>query len=774
MENLTYFATAPKGMSDLLTTELTQLGATHVSETRAGAQFQGSMEVVYRACLWSRLANRILLPLATFPAETPEALYDGVKAIDWSAHMSVNQTLAVDANVSASAITHSHYAALKIKDAIVDTFAESHGDRPNVDVDRPDIRVNCYLHRDQAALYLDLSGSSLHQRNYRLQAGQAPLKENLAAALLLRARWPEMVLERGAFVDPMCGSGTLVIEAAMLAADMAPGLGRDYFGFLGWRQHDAELWARLVAEAEQRREVGLKHMPTMLGFDYDRRVLDVARENAQRAGLADHISFAFQDVADFRHDFPPRGLMLTNPPYGRRLAETDELPGIYRALGRMMRSNLKGWNAAVFTEDQALGKHLGIRAGKLHTLFNGAIACKLIHFSVEPSQFYRDARLPRRARPEDLSDQALMFKNRLEKNLKQLSRWVRRESVSCYRLYDADLPDYAAAIDIYCGSRRGDETSGGDSQGGRSPAGESPEADSPWAKAIEAKAAATKAAEVRAPVVAEPFVPEQWVCVQEYAAPQTIDAEKAKLRTSELLTIVQQVLGTDDDHLFYKTRARQRGEKQYERLATERRFHQVSEGASQFLVNFEDYLDTGLFLDHRPIRQRIYQEAREKTFLNLFAYTGAVTVQAALGGALSSTTVDMSQTYLDWARRNFQLNGLNEDSHQLVQADCLQWLSRARPGEHYDLIFLDPPTFSNSKRMAQTFDVQVDHGVLIRQAMGLLRPDGVLYFSTNMRNFKLDENLQTLFSAKNISAETIPPDFKRRQNIHHCWAIRAN
>lgn len=748
MENLSYFATAPKGMSDLLTAELTQLGATHVSETRAGAQFQGPIEVAYRACLWSRLANRILLPLVTFPADSPEALYNGVKAIDWAAHLSVNQTLAVDANVSASVITHSHYAALKIKDAIVDTFAESHGERPNVDVDRPDVRVNCYLHRDQAALYLDLSGSSLHQRNYRLQAGQAPLKENLAAALLLRARWPEMFEERGAFVDPMCGSGTLAIEAAMLAADMAPGLGRDYFGFLGWRQHDAELWTSLLAEAEQRREHGLTRMPTILAFDNDRRVLDLARENAHRAGLADHISFAFQDVADFRHDFPPRGLLLTNPPYGRRLAETDELPGIYRALGRMLRSNLKGWNAAVFTEDQALGKHLGIRAGKLHTLYNGAIACKLIHFSIEESQFYRDARLPRRARPEDLSDQALMFKNRLEKNLKQLSRWVRRDSISCYRVYDADLPDYAAAIDIYRASPAVGEASQSSAT----------KQQTPWAKATGAS---------------DRIASEQWVCVQEYAAPQSIDAEKAKLRTSELLTVVQQVLGSDDDHLFYKTRARQRGEKQYERLASERRFHQVAEGEGRFWVNFEDYLDTGLFLDHRPIRQRISQEIEGKTLLNLFAYTGAVTVQAALGGALSSTTVDMSQTYLDWARRNFALNEISEDAHELVQADCLQWLVRAKTAKRYDVIFLDPPTFSNSKRMVQTFDVQVDHGVLIRQAMALLAPQGTLYFSTNMRNFKLDEDLQSLFHARNISAETIPADFKRRQNIHHCWSICA-
>jgi 23S rRNA (guanine2445-N2)-methyltransferase / 23S rRNA (guanine2069-N7)-methyltransferase len=728
MENPTYFATAPKGMPDLLVAELESLGATNVLETRAGAQFEGSMEVVYRACLWSRLANRILLPLKTFSADSPEALYKGVREIDWSAHLGVNQTLAVDANVSSSKITHSHYAALKIKDAIVDGFAVLHGDRPNVDVDRPNIRINCYLHRDQAALYLDLSGTSLHQRNYRLEAGQAPLKENLAAALLLRARWPEIAADKGAFVDPMCGSGTLVIEAAMLAADIAPGLGRDYFGFLGWRQHDAALWDSLVKEASQRREIGLLRLPPLFGFDIDRRVLEQARDNAKRAGLEGKLAFAYQDIEHFRHSFPAHGLAVTNPPYGRRLAETNELPRLYHSLGTMLKTHLRGWKAALFTEDQALGKHLGLRADKLHTLYNGAIACKLIHFTIEESHFYRDARLPRRVKPAELSEQACMFRNRLEKNLKQTSKWARREGVSCFRVYDADLPDYAAAIDVY----RRAEASG-----------------------------ATSPAEVA----------EQWVCIQEYAAPQTIDADKVELRTRELVTAAQIVLGVDDDHLFYKTRARQRGESQYERLATERRFHEVAEGQCRFWVNFEDYLDTGLFLDHRPIRQRIAQEARGKKFLNLFAYTGAVTIHAAQGGAASTTTVDMSQTYLDWARRNLQLNGLDQKVHQLVQADCLQWLSQQREEAGYDLIFLDPPTFSNSKRMAESFDVQQDHGRLIRQAMRLLRPNGILYFSTNLRNFKFDDDIQTIFAAKNISGETIPQDFKRRQNIHHCWRL---
>jgi 23S rRNA (guanine2445-N2)-methyltransferase / 23S rRNA (guanine2069-N7)-methyltransferase len=714
-----YFATAPQGMTDLLAAELLQLGAVDVKETRAGAEFEGTLEMAYRACLWSRLANRILMPLASFPAETPEALYDGVRTIDWSSHLGVQQTLAVDANVSTGKITHSHYAALKVKDAIVDSFSERGGERPSVDVEHPDIRVNCYIHRDQASLYLDLSGTSLHQRNYRLEGGQAPLKENLAAALLLRSRWPEIAANRGAFVDLMCGSGTLVIEAALMAADIAPGLNRPHYGFLHWQGHQRMMWERLVAEARYRRDKGIGKLPPLIGFDHDRRVLALARQNADRAGLGAHVTFVSQDLHSFRHDFGQTGLMLTNPPYGRRLADSGELPALYKALGDVMKTHLKGWQGAVFTEDQALGKHIGIRANKLHTLYNGAIVCKLIHFSIEEDQFFRDDRLPRRIAETALSDQAVMFRNRLDKNLKQVRKWAQREQVSCYRIYDADLPDYAAAIDLYHNAADPDEV---------------------------------------------------WACVQEYEAPATIDPQKARIRTRELVSIVQTALGLADDHLFYKTREKKRGDAQYTRQAHEQHFHTVQEGAARLLVNFTDYLDTGLFLDHRPLRARLFREAKGKTFLNLFAYTGAATVQAALGGAVTTTTVDMSRTYIDWTRRNLELNSLGPEHHHLIQADCVTWLPQQKAAR-YDLILLDPPTFSNSARMDQPFDVQKDHVRLIREASRLLRPGGTLYFSTNLRHFKLAAEVREAFNVREISSETIPFDFKRRQNIHHCWTI---
>ncbi|MCB1646356.1 MAG: bifunctional 23S rRNA (guanine(2069)-N(7))-methyltransferase RlmK/23S rRNA (guanine(2445)-N(2))-methyltransferase RlmL [Pseudomonadales bacterium] len=718
----TYFATAPLGMTDLLEQEINQLGASACQASRAGVSFDGDIETAYRVCLWSRIANRVLLPLASFAADTPEALYDGVKAIDWQAHLSSRETLAVDANISSSAMTHTQYAALRVKDAIVDQFSERFGKRPNVDVNAPDVRINCYIHKDEATIYLDLSGNSLHQRNYRLAIGQAPLKENLAAAILLRARWPEISGHGGALVDPMCGSGTLLIEGLMMAADIAPGLDRTYWGFSGWKGHKPAIWERLLAEANYRRTRGLENIPLICGSDADERVVGLARENAERAGLADYIHFTVQDV----HHYQPEaagltpestGLIVTNPPYGRRLAETGELPAIYAALGATLKRCFVGWQVSVFTEDQKLGHHLGMRSQKVNSLYNGAIPCKLMHYLVDEKNYYRYERLPKRLAADALSEQAQGFRNRLQKNLKQLRKWARQEDVTNYRVYDADLPDYSAAVDVYSDV-----------------------------------------------VVSDLY----WVVIQEYEAPATIDPQKARTRTFELVTVVQEIFGVPDERLFYKQRTRQRGDAQYEKLSEERHFHIVREGVCKLWVNFEDYLDTGLFLDHRPVRSRIGQEAAGKDFLNLFAYTGAATVQAAMGGARSTTTVDMSKTYLAWAQRNLALNNLPDNGHQLVQADCIEWV-RLQAQQSYDLIFLDPPTFSNSKRMKQNFDVQRDHVALVSATLRLLRPGGTLYFSNNQRNFRLDGQLAEQTGAVNLSRESVPFDFRRRQNIHHLW-----
>ena len=296
MKTYTFFATAAKGIETLLLEELIALGMAEVKEKRAGVFFRGTLEQGYRACLWSRLANRILLPVAKFHCPTDQALYDQVKHIDWSEHLSLDQSFAIDASLSNSALRHSQYAALKAKDAIADFFRERTGERPSVQPERPDLQINLYVNNDEAQVYIDLSGESLHQRGYRTRGSAAPLKENLAAAILYRASWLEIYEAQGAFVDLMCGSGTLPIEAAMMACDIAPGLNRDYFGFKGWRQHDESIWQDLKKEANRRRAEGLENAPLVFGFDHHRGTLEKALIHVRQAGLEDIVKIDYQDV----------------------------------------------------------------------------------------------------------------------------------------------------------------------------------------------------------------------------------------------------------------------------------------------------------------------------------------------------------------------------------------------------------------------------------------------------------------------------------------------
>jgi len=729
MKSLQLYATAPKALEGILANELRGLGAAEVNEKMAGVSFQGDLALAYRVCLWSRVANRVFLALDSFPVRSQQDLYAGVQRTDWSRHLSADASLAVSFNAKNSpAIKHTHFGAQKVKDAIVDQLRAKFGLRPSVDTERPAIRVNIYLHNDVAQLSLDLSGDSLHKRGFRDVAITAPIKENLAAAILLRAGWPQIAAQGGTLLDPMCGSGTLLMEGALMAADIAPGLRRDYFGFLGWQQHDAVLWQTLLEEAEQRRAAGLAKLPVIAGFDQDRRTVATALQHIENAGLAGKIHVEKRDIADAAsaESWPP-GLIVCNPPYGERLGDEAETAALYRRFGEVLKQRFVGWRAAMIISNPELGFRLGLRSQRPVTLFNAALECKLLRFHIEEKAFFepkaksqqeRIESINRRAQTEPQDPQAEMFGNRLRKNLKKLSKWLAQNDVRCYRAYDADLPEYAVAVDVYCG-----ETT--------------------------------------------------WVNVQEYESPKSIDPAKANLRLTGAMAEIPKVMQIPTDQVFLKVRRKQKASDQYEKLGERGCYHVVEEGGCKFWVNFEDYLDTGLFLDHRPIRLLIQQQAAGKRFLNLFAYTGSATVHAAVGGAVSSVTVDMSNTYLDWAGRNFELNGIR-GGHKLVRADCVQWLAEqaaARNKPQFDLIFLDPPTFSNSKKMEAVFDVQRDHVQLIRNALALLAPGGILYFSTNFRRFKMDEQALTGVTLQDISAATIPEDFARDPKIHYCWRI---
>lgn len=739
------YATAPKALEGILANEIRSLGGQNVKEKLAGVAFDGDLALAYRVCLWSRVANRVFLPLSSFEVKSQQDLYDGVKRINWFEHMKPDDSLAVSfSSKNSPAINNTHFGAQKVKDAIVDQMRAKFNKRPSVDTERPSLRVNVYLHNDLAQLSLDLSGESLHKRGFRDVSIAAPIKENLAAAILLRAGWPAIAEQGGTLLDPMCGSGTMLLEGALIAADIAPGLQRDYFGFLGWKKHDAALWQSLLDEARVRRDAGLAKLPTIVGFDQDRRTVATALQHVENAGLSGKIHIEKRDIADAAAaESWPKGLIACNPPYGERLGDEAETAALYRRFGEVLKQRFAGWQAAMIISDPELGFRLGIRSQKPITLFNGALECKLLRFNIEEKAFFepkaksqqeRAESIWRRAQVEQPDPQAEMFGNRLRKNLKKLTKWAKQNQVSCYRLYDADLPEYAVAVDLYQGEAY--------------------------------RSQLTPHANISADE-------QLWVNVQEYESPKSVDPAKANQRLAGAMAEIPKVLEIPANQVFLKIRRKQKASDQYEKQGDSGRFHVVEEGGCKFWVNFEDYLDTGLFLDHRPMRLRIQQEAKGKRFLNLFAYTGSATVHAALGGAVASVTVDMSNTYLDWAKRNFELNNIRGD-HKLVRADCPKWLAeqaalKNRP--QFDLIFLDPPTFSNSKKMDEAFDIQSDHVALLKNAAALLASGGVLYFSTNFRRFKLDREALAGLNFEDISAATIPEDFARDQKIHYCWRI---
>lgn len=696
------FASTARGLEELLKTELEGLGATDCQVVQGGVHFQGDTRLLYQSLMWSRLASRIMLPLGECRVYSDLDLYLGVQAIPWTEMFNPGATFAVHFSGVNDEIRNSQYGALKVKDAIVDSFTRKNLPRPNVDRESPDLRINVWLNKETAHISLDLSGEGLHLRGYRDGTGMAPIKENLAAAIVMRSGW----VPGTPLLDPMCGSGTLLIEAAMLATDRAPGLHRGHWGFGGWAQHDDAIWKEVKAEAQTRARQGLAaYESRFYGSDVDARVIERARRNARRAGIGELIDFDVKDVAQLNNPLPkgPYGTVISNPPYGERLESEPALIALHSLLGRIMKSQFGGWNLSVFSASPELLSCLQLRADKQFKAKNGPLDCVQKNYHLAESEGGKPAMLA-----ED-------FANRLRKNLKKFEKWARQEGIECYRLYDADLPEYNVAIDRYA----------------------------------------------------------DWVVVQEYAPPKTVDAHKARQRLFDIIAATIAVLDMAPNKLVLKTRERQKGKNQYQKMAEKGDFIEVQEYNARLWVNPTDYLDTGLFLDHRIARRMLGQMSKGKDFLNLFSYTGSASVHAGLGGARSTTTVDMSRTYLEWAERNLRLNGLTGRAHRLMQADVLGWLREST--EQFDLIFIDPPTFSNSKRMEDAFDVQRDHIRLMTDLKRLLRKGGTIMFSNNKRGFRMDhDGLAALgLKAQEISQKTLSQDFARNRQIHNCWLITA-
>jgi putative N6-adenine-specific DNA methylase len=371
-----YFATCARGLESVLACELRDLGAAAVEPGRGGVGFRGDRALLYRANLWLRTAVRVLWPVLEAHVESPEELYDAVRRVDWSQYLTPEHTLAVDCNVRDSHLTHSRYAALKTKDAICDQFVERMGRRPSVDVDEPMVGLNLHVYRDEAVLSLDSSGESLHKRGYRPIQTKAPLNEALAAALVLLSGWrPET-----AFADPLCGSGTLPIEAAWIALRRPPGLTRRRFGFQGWMDFDVALWAGLRDEA--RRGVGKRLAAPVVGSDVRGDAVAFSVGNARAAGIGHLVRFEVRDVRDFRPPDGPPGTIICNPPYGERIGEEKELKGVYRDLGQVLRERCAGWTACVFTGNPRLAAAIDLEPAEQVPLFNGKIPCRLLKYNL--------------------------------------------------------------------------------------------------------------------------------------------------------------------------------------------------------------------------------------------------------------------------------------------------------------------------------------------------------------------------------------------------------
>lgn len=778
------------GLEAVVARELEQLGYVSRGVSTGRVLFTGDHRAIVDANLWLRSADRVLVRLGAFPVgggdEGFEALFQGVKAIAWEDWIGRDAAFPVAGRCVRSKITSEPAAQRTTKKAIVERLQKAYGRMgapAHLPETGPTVQVEVSILNDVATLTIDTSGVGLHKRGYREGTpGEAALKETLAAGLVQLSVWrPGRPL-----VDPFCGSGTIAIEAAMIGRNIAPGLDRG-FDAERWiagadserRLIEPELW--LDAREDARSQMINERLdPVIHASDISDDALAIARQNAREAGVEHDIQVIRRDFADLSttKDY---GVVVTNPPYGVRLGDERELDRLYARMPVVFRK-LPTWTFHIFTGRLDLEKLFGQPASRRRKMYNSKIECCLFTYlgpkppslgprsevdvgtddhdavEAEPAEHEAEADAASVAadeaeRPHEepaepaapaagakerplaapaptfggLRDrdvrEAADFGRCLANNLRHLRKYPSR-GVTCYRVYERDVPDVPLIVDRYEDRYHAAEYERGHS---RTPAQQA-----------------------------------DWFDL--------------------MRTTIAQTAGVPVAHVYMKEKHRQAGLTQHEKIGQARHTFVVSEGQTEafgplkFEVNLSDYIDTGLFLDHRLTRQMVREQARGKRFLNLFCYTGSFTVYAAAGGAKSTTSVDLSNTYLSWAARNLALNGLNQTgNHRFLRSDVLEFLSQhPRPGVEgaYDLVVVDPPTFSNSKSTQRDWEVATMHTDLLRELRPLLAPEAAVYFSTNNRRFVLDEaGLVALgFRVQEISQKTVPPEYRNRR-IHRCWRL---
>ncbi len=728
------FATCGTGLEAILGQELRGLGMDEVRPLTGGVAFSADLERAYTALLWSRVASRILLVLERVEATDSDSLYAGVRDIAWEDVVAPGATIAVNARGTNDQLRDTRYTALRVKDAVCDRLRDERGERPDVDAQHPDLLIQVNLHARRATVYIDLSGTSLENRGYRDAARSSSpfIHETLAAAMLLAADWPARAKRGEILVDSMCAAGTLVIEAALIAGDVAPGITRSTWGFSGWYGHDEESWQAVLDAADARAQAGAREV-VIYATDAREREIACARARAKAAAIASLIEFlpsrdALANAIMCRVD--ARGLFASCLFVSTECLEAT-LPARYAQLAGELLDAKPLEAAVMLVEGQDADAYLGMERTRGYSCMNGSAPCDIALFDLrgDASRAAQVSVRDRRLAVYDVSAQ--QFADRLNKVFKQRRKWASKNGISAYRIYDADLPDYNMAIDLYEGAGK---------DAGR-----------------------------------------RLVHVAEYAPPKNIDAAKAARRMTDALNIASVVLDVSADDIFVKRRVRAKGGSQYaqhDQDMRQRARHVVitQENGLLFEVDLASYLDTGLFLDHRDTRELVGKLAAGKSFLNLFAYTCTASVYAAARGAKFTTSVDLSNTYLQWGERNMELNGLMNSHQEFVRADCVEWVQQTRHTKmRWDLVFVDPPTFSNSAKMrTRGWDVQRDHAELLIGVSRLLTRGGAAVFSCNLRGFKLDrETIERAgVQVVDITDKTIPLDFERHAQVHHCFVLR--
>jgi 23S rRNA (guanine2445-N2)-methyltransferase / 23S rRNA (guanine2069-N7)-methyltransferase len=745
-----FFATCPKGFERLLAAELSSLGLDQVRTLGGQVAFAGNLADAYRACLWSRLASRVMLVLGRIDAHDADALYEGVGGIDWTDHLAAGATLAIDAHGTNAQLRNTQFTAMHSKDAIVDQLHARRGIRPSVDTANPDVTVAVRVSRDRATVALDLSGAPLFRRGYdsfrSRRSPIAPLRGDYAAALLAAGGWYRNCRHGNpALLSLFSGAGTLLVEAATEALDMAPGLLRARWGFDGWAGHDADAWRHLVDEADSRAEAAQGRRVDLLAFETRDGARDSALQLLRSAGV--HVTPTFLEQKDLkklpRTKTPPLAVAdLSWVDLEDAAQESAALAWVGTAA-----PTFPGCSSVVtLCHDDVVDARVGGDPSGATGLFIGQDKGTLRVYDPASLVPATDVvSLPDGRAISVFVPSSDQFAARLRKDARLRRKWARKEDVSCYRVYDSDLPDYAVTLDLYHGV----------------------EGDGPWLQ------------------------------VSEYAAPKDIDPALARKRLMDVLALAPAVLDVAPEDVFLRVRSHSRGGSQYAGQAAQQPArrprrddrqspalpegaHLIEEGGLVFEVNFSARLDCGIFLDHRDTRALIREMSKQtrgsKRFLNLFAYTGTATCYAADGGAKHTTTVDMSRPSLEWAERNMRRNGFDGPEHEYVQADVLRWVTEQRhTPNRWDLVFCDVPTFSNSSRMRRSsWDVQRDHAELLIGISRILTANGSCVFSCNLRTFEPDVEYLNRYGVQieDITVQTIPEDFGRNAKVHHCYLVR--